>query len=150
VSRTVDERSPSWETPGIYQVASGIYRVPLPLPGEALRAVNVYVIEDGDGLFLIDLGQYLSGASEALESALGFIGHDLSDVRECFVTHIHRDHYTQAVALRRQFGSRVSLGVNEAASMALIQDSPNETFPGQYELLERCGASAPAPWAALD
>jgi hypothetical protein len=28
--------------------ASGVYRIPLPLPGDNLKAVNVYAIPDGE------------------------------------------------------------------------------------------------------
>src|SRR5580700_6317227 len=41
---------PAWITPGAYEVAPGVHRIPLPLPSDALRAVNVYAIEDEDGL----------------------------------------------------------------------------------------------------
>jgi glyoxylase-like metal-dependent hydrolase (beta-lactamase superfamily II) len=33
-----------------------VHRVPLPLPTDGLRAVNVYVVEDDGGLMLIDSG----------------------------------------------------------------------------------------------
>ena len=45
-----------WAEPGTYPVAPGVHRVPLPLPTDGLRAVNVYVIEDDGGLVLIDSG----------------------------------------------------------------------------------------------
>ena len=45
-----------WTAPGAYPVAPGVHRVPLPLPTDGLRAVNVYVIEDDGGLVLIDSG----------------------------------------------------------------------------------------------
>ena len=32
----------SWEEPGAYPVSPGVFRIPLPLPGDSLRAVNVY------------------------------------------------------------------------------------------------------------
>jgi hypothetical protein len=34
----------------------GIYRIPLPLPFDGLRAVNAYAIETADGLVMIDSG----------------------------------------------------------------------------------------------
>ena len=33
-----------WTVPGVYPVAPGVHRVPLPLPTDGLRAVNVYVV----------------------------------------------------------------------------------------------------------
>ena len=77
--------------------------------------MNVYVLEDGDGLVLIDGGWALAEAQEALAAALATLGCELGDVRHFLVTHVHRDHYTQAVELRRIFGSKVSLGAGEHA-----------------------------------
>ena len=55
---TADARAVAreWAEPGAYPVAPGVHRVPLPLPTDGLRAVNVYVIKAGDGLVLIDSG----------------------------------------------------------------------------------------------
>src|SRR6266496_4504028 len=91
----------SWTDPGLFTVAPGVHRVPLPLPTDGLRAVNVYVLEDGDGLVLIDSGWALTESREALAAALATLGCGLGDVRHFLVTHVHRDHYTQAVELRR-------------------------------------------------
>ena len=51
-----------WAEPGVYPVAPGVHRVPLPLPTDGLRAVNVYVITDDSGLVLIDSGWAPSAA----------------------------------------------------------------------------------------
>jgi glyoxylase-like metal-dependent hydrolase (beta-lactamase superfamily II) len=115
-----DDDGHAWERPGAFEVAPGVHRIPLPLPGDALRAVNTYAISDGDGVVMIDGGWALEGATELLERGLAEIGFRLADVREFLVTHIHRDHYTQAVAVRRITGARVSLGEGEQASMAAI------------------------------
>ena len=50
-----------WTAPGVYPVAPGVHRVPLPLPTDGLRAVNVYVVEDDGGLVLIDSGWARAG-----------------------------------------------------------------------------------------
>ena len=41
-----------WTLPGVFEVAPGVHRIVCPLPGDGLKAVNVYAIEDGDGLAL--------------------------------------------------------------------------------------------------
>ena len=41
-------------------MADGVHRIPLPLPNDGLRAVNVYAIADGDGLTLVDSGWALA------------------------------------------------------------------------------------------
>src|ERR1700694_3466319 len=46
----------AWAEPGAYAVAPGVHRIPLPLPGDSLRAVNVYAIEDDKRIVLVDSG----------------------------------------------------------------------------------------------
>jgi glyoxylase-like metal-dependent hydrolase (beta-lactamase superfamily II) len=143
--RTEDEARHAWERPGAFEVAPGVHRIPLPLPGDALRAVNTYAISDGDGVVMIDGGWALTGATELLEQGLAEIGFRLADVREFLVTHIHRDHYTQAVAVRRITGAQVSLGEGEQASMAAIHtiiehpDVANLHQAGAFELADLLG-----------
>src|SRR5205823_4485000 len=81
--------------PGVYEVSTGVYRIPLPLPNDALRAVNVYAVTDGEKLVLVDSGWALTLARQQLSDALGGIGAELADVSEFLVTHVHRDHYSQ-------------------------------------------------------
>src|SRR5688500_17981147 len=109
-----------WTEPGVFEVAPGVYRIPLPLPNDGLHTVNVYAIDDGDGLVLIDSGWALDAAETALESALDTLGRGFEDVRRFLVTHVHRDHYTMAVALRRRFGTRIALGAGEQPSLAKV------------------------------
>ncbi|MCC5698042.1 hypothetical protein LH612_33405, partial [Klebsiella pneumoniae] len=56
------------------------------------------------------------------------------------VTHAHRDHYTQAVALRREFGVRVSLGRGEQANIRGLCRPDRVPLAKQEELLGFCGA----------
>ncbi|MFE5706107.1 MBL fold metallo-hydrolase [Rhodococcus koreensis] len=112
---------PDWAEPGAYQVAPGVHRIPLPLPSDALVAVNVYVLESDDGLVLIDGGWAITAARDCLDESLRAIGHHPRDIMTFLVTHSHRDHYTQAVALRREFRrARIVLGVGERASLSLV------------------------------
>jgi glyoxylase-like metal-dependent hydrolase (beta-lactamase superfamily II) len=121
-------------------VAEGVHRIPLPLPGDGLRAVNVYAIEDGTGLTLVDSGWALAEASRRLEAALAGIGHELGDVRRFLVTHVHRDHYTLAIAVRQRFGSRVLLGAGEQESLDVIINGDGSPAAVYGRLLRRCGA----------
>jgi len=121
-------------------VADGVHRIPLPLPNDGLRSVNVYAIADGDGLTLVDSGWALAEARQRLEDALAGIGHELGDVRRFLITHVHRDHYTLAVVVRRLFGSRVLLGAGERESLNLIINTDASPSAVYRRLLLRCGA----------
>jgi glyoxylase-like metal-dependent hydrolase (beta-lactamase superfamily II) len=129
-----------WERPGAFDVAPGVHRIPLPLPNDGLRAVNVYAIEDGAGLVLIDSGWALEESRRLLEAALAQLGHDLGDISRFLVTHVHRDHYTQALVVRRLLGSRVALGTGEAPVLAEIRANIGRFPPLMLARLQAAGA----------
>jgi glyoxylase-like metal-dependent hydrolase (beta-lactamase superfamily II) len=137
------DTEPDWTEAGAFPVAPGVHRVPLPLPMDGLRAVNVYVIEDDDGLVMIDGGWALEQSRSMLSTALGSLGYRLGDIRRFLVTHLHRDHYTQAVTLRREVGARVSLGIGEKPAIdLLLTDDPLRRFEPQMVALRASGADA--------
>jgi glyoxylase-like metal-dependent hydrolase (beta-lactamase superfamily II) len=131
-----------WTAPGAFEVAPGVHRIPLPLPNDALRAVNVYALSGADGLTVIDSGWALALARERLESALAGLGHALGDISRFLMTHVHRDHYTQAVLLRREFGTRLALGMGERPSLDLWADGAELRLAPQLRRLRRHGAAA--------
>jgi glyoxylase-like metal-dependent hydrolase (beta-lactamase superfamily II) len=137
---TQDDPAADWTAPGVYEVAAGVYRIPLPLPHDGLRAVNVYAVRDGDGLVLVDSGWALAEARDLLEQAVKVLDCSLASVRWFLVTHVHRDHYTMAVAVRREFATRIGLGRGEAATLAAAADLDAEPWAGLLSQLRRGGA----------
>jgi glyoxylase-like metal-dependent hydrolase (beta-lactamase superfamily II) len=119
-----------WAQPGVVEVVPGVYRIPLPLPNDGLKAVNVYAINTDEDVVLIDSGWAIAKARSLLTDALDALGRSLADVRRFLITHIHRDHYTQAIHIRCEFGTPVGLGIGEmaatAASDPLAQRPPNQ------------------------
>lgn len=129
-----------WAEAGAETVVPGVHRVPLPLPSDGLRAVNVYLIEDDDGIVMIDGGWALPESRRTLEEAMASLGHDLGDIRRILVTHIHRDHYTQAVTLRRLLGARVLLGVGERPGLERMLRLRSGAPVTTLDILRRGGA----------
>jgi len=121
-------------------VAPGVYRIPLPLPLDGLRAVNSYAIETGDGLVMIDSGWMLDVSREALERSLAKIGAGFGDIRKFLITHVHRDHYTQAIALRGTFGMKVALGAEERHSLDRMLGKDPFAVSAQAQRLMTAGA----------
>ena len=119
----------------------GVYRIPLPLPTDGLRAVNVYAIEADRGLVLIDSGWALARARGQLERSLAAIGAGLPDVRKFLVTHLHRDHYTQAIEVRRLFGTPVALGAEEKHSINRLLGPEYRPLGAQLTMLRAAGAA---------
>jgi glyoxylase-like metal-dependent hydrolase (beta-lactamase superfamily II) len=112
-------------------VAPGVHRIPLPMPNDGLRAVNVYAIDGGaeGGCVLIDGGWAVVEAQNALEAALGELGWDFADIRRILVTHAHRDHYTLGIALQRALGTRVAIGIGERENVevAMLEATSSAT-----------------------
>ncbi len=131
---------PHWSEPGAHRVADGVHRIPLPLPMDGLRAVNVYALETDDGLTLVDGGWAVEDARRQLEFGLKELGYTVGDITRFLVTHVHRDHYTQAVVLRRELGTHVSLGIGERPTLDLILAPPAED--PTVARLRRAGAPA--------
>jgi glyoxylase-like metal-dependent hydrolase (beta-lactamase superfamily II) len=129
-----------WAEPGAFQVAPGVHRIPLPLPNDALRAVNVYAISGDRELVLVDGGWALEEARRQLETSLKEIGCEIGDITRFLVTHVHRDHYTQAIAVRREFGTRVSLGIGERATLELLTRPRSTDHSAQLGQLLSSGA----------
>jgi len=149
-----DDPDADWTAAGVFRCAPDVYRIPLPLPNDGLRAVNVYAVADGAGWTLVDSGWALAEARELLAAALGELGAGLGDVRRFLVTHAHRDHYTQGVVLRREFGTRIALGRGEQPSLEVIQNAAQRESrvhlvrlrrAGAHELLRRLEAELPPP-----
>jgi glyoxylase-like metal-dependent hydrolase (beta-lactamase superfamily II) len=132
----------AWAEEGAYPVAQGVHRIPLPLPSDGLRAVNVYAIEAESGLVLIDSGWALANALSQLERSLASIGAGLRDVRQFLVTHMHRDHYTQAVEVRRLFGTTIALGQGEQPSIDGLLSGEFRPMRAQLAVLRLAGADS--------
>jgi glyoxylase-like metal-dependent hydrolase (beta-lactamase superfamily II) len=78
-----------------------ILQIRLPMTGNPLRYINGYVLEDDDGLTLIDAGWKADDVLAALHAGLGEHGYALRDIRRLLITHCHFDHYGLAATLRR-------------------------------------------------
>jgi len=135
-----DDPEADWTVPGVHDVGGGLFRIPLPLPQDGLQAVNVYAVRDGDGLVLIDSGWAITEARDLLEQAVKLLGSSLANVRRFLVTHVHRDHYTLAVTLRREFGMRIALGRGEAGTLRVAQDPDADQWAPMLARLHRGGA----------
>ncbi len=129
-----------WSDPEVETVAPGVHRAPVPMPHDGLKAINVYVIEDGDGITLVDAGFDGEGSREAVEAGLAVAGAGLGDVRRMLITHFHHDHLGQATALRRAGAGGYLMGEGEKPNLAHITTDPNASFATRMDALERHGA----------
>lgn len=139
-----------WSVPGCHEVVPGCHRIPLTLPQDGLRAVNVYALAAADGLVLVDGGWRVDGALAELADGLARIGRGLADVRDVLVTHVHRDHYTLATALRREHGARVWLGRHERENLEAVRALGSNVPTTSLRELHRAGLPGLADTVAAD
>jgi len=126
-------------TSGVEQITPAVHRIPLPLPDDGLRAVNVYAIQGPDGVGLIDGGWLIPAALDALQHGLAAIGLGIGDITAVLTTHFHRDHYTLALELRRLTGCPVALGGPERASVNAVM-AGERALDRLLALMRRAGA----------
>jgi glyoxylase-like metal-dependent hydrolase (beta-lactamase superfamily II) len=106
-----------WTEPGAFEVAPGVHRIPLPLPRDGLRAINVYAIEDGGRLVLVDCGWRHPKTTDALRAGIAAIGADPKDIKLVLCTHAHYDHYGLTAYIRDHAGATIALGDKELESL---------------------------------
>jgi glyoxylase-like metal-dependent hydrolase (beta-lactamase superfamily II) len=135
-------RQAEWYEPSVDEVADGVYRIPLPLPTDGLRAVNVYLITGGDSEpACIDSGWSVPEAREVLINGLATLRLGLADIRRFLVTHIHRDHFTQAITIRQETQTRIALGEGERPALGLLCGPADERVGRRWDQLVRNGGS---------
>jgi len=141
-----------WAAEGAWPVTEGIHRIPLPLPSDVLKAVNVYVIETDDGLVLIDGGWAIEAARDVLERSLRLLGAGFGDIRRFLVTHVHRDHYSMAAELGKEYGAEVALGAEEKPSLDLLNDHsrPRKETPFYASLVSAGAAELGDQWNKVE
>jgi len=72
----------------------------MPIGVNHIESVNVYLLEDGDSVTLVDCGMWRPGEPDdglaKLNDALNVRGYVLDDISRIIVTHAHIDHYGMA------------------------------------------------------
>lgn len=121
------------------QLADGIHRIPLALPLDDLKVINAYAFESSHGLILVDPGWATAETERTLTAALAELDYTMHDVTKIIATHAHWDHYTQAVGLRDEHGTKVYLGAGERHSLDAFATLTGP-YPRQVELLREAGA----------
>jgi glyoxylase-like metal-dependent hydrolase (beta-lactamase superfamily II) len=104
---------------------------------------NIYLIDGGDELALVDAGTGLDTAG--VLANVSALGHDPSRIRHVFLTHAHGDHAGGAAGLRAQLDARVYLANAERAALETADETSlgldiarrNGYYPADYRL-PRC------------
>ena len=89
----------------------GIGVAAMPIGVNHIESVNVYLVEDGDSVTLVDCGMWHPGEPDdgltKLRDALNVRGYVLDDISRIIVTHAHIDHYGMAGRLMELTGAEL-------------------------------------------
>lgn len=103
--------------PPVEKVRPGLWSIPVPIPDNPLRYVNVYALELDHGVAIVDAGWNTDAAWDALVAGLEQIGGSVADVQAVLVTHFHADHYGLAGRVREASGAWIGLHPEDAAML---------------------------------
>ncbi|WP_433222165.1 MBL fold metallo-hydrolase [Dactylosporangium sp. CS-047395] len=109
----IEAHEASWrarEVPEPAQVVPGVWAVPIPLNGHALRSITVFLAETRDGPVLIDAGYAHPSCWTAFQASLAVIGHRVETIRAVLLTHNHPDHVGFADRVRAASGATIAMG----------------------------------------
>lgn len=108
------------------EVAPGVHWLSTPLPFR-LRAINLYLLEDGDGWTIVDCGYSREDVREQWEQVWGctLAGRP---VTRLVVTHFHPDHAGNSAWICERWELRpwMTLGEWLTANMAMHEDTPTD------------------------
>jgi hydroxyacylglutathione hydrolase len=88
--------------------------MPLQIHSIPMGMARAYLIENGEGLVLVDAG--LPRYEQSVLRRMRALG--LDDLRLIFITHAHLDHYGSAAALRRLTGAPIAVHRADGDAMA--------------------------------
>ena len=119
------------------EVARGVYQV-------GLRGVNVFLIDAGDDLVLVDAG--LRSSPARITEAVYGLGRLPQDVRAIVVTHAHPDHVGGLAEMQRRTGAEIWMHPADAALVRRgVLGRPLEAGPSR---LSRTLVSALGRWSS--
>ena len=85
-----------------FNLEYGITHIPLELPWSSPGFVNVYFIEDANGLVMIDCGVDGNKYLKLLESKMDLLGIRFEDIKLLIGTHMHSDHIGLSTIIREK------------------------------------------------
>ena len=111
---------------------AGVHWVRLPVPG-ALKHINVWLLEDGDGWTLVDTGMDVPAARAAWDGPLtAYLGG--RPLKRIIVTHHHPDHAGLAAWLAARANVPVFMSAPEYALLARFDDAATNPASGDWRI----------------
>ena len=124
----------------------GVTRVVLPIEVNAIESVNMYVIDDGEKVTVVDCGVWKperpDGGLATVEAGLQGAGYALADVSRVIITHAHIDHYGLAGEVVRRSGGELWMHRRTDLDLTKYED-PDEAVDRRMLMLADHGLYGP-------
>ncbi len=120
----------------VTEVATGLFRLPLPLGIQGIPTLSAYLLRDDAGDTLVDCGIASGVGAEAcgeLEAALRTCGSSIEQVARLVVTHAHIDHFGLAGEVVRRSGG--DLWMHRRTDLDLAKYADPEEAVDRRELM---------------
>ena len=98
------------------ELAPGMWRLPVALPGHSVGHVNTYALVSADGILLIDTGWDTD--DPPIGAFLRRVGAEPHHVERVLTTHCHVDHCGLGRRLQERFGARLAMHDEDASLLA--------------------------------
>ena len=95
-------------------ILPGLYRIPVPLPGNPLKELNAYLLRGNERSILIDTGFRQDECRSALFAGLEELGCQGQPV-DVLLTHLHSDHSGLAVEAAGEQGHIYISGIDRSS-----------------------------------
>ncbi len=119
----------------LQRIANGISWARIPMPG-SLGHINSWLLDDHDGLAIVDTGLLLSSCSDAWKAL--FTGAlDGVKITRVICTHLHPDHIGLAGWLAKRFGVELWMTRSEWLTAKMLTASASEEVPEAYITMQR-------------
>lgn len=132
----------------VVEVAPGVLRAQLPINFTGLGHVNCYLLEDRDGVAIVDPGLPGPASYKVLKARLQQAGFPMKRVHTVVVTHSHPDHFGGAGRVRHETGARIV--THQRFRLMWDPTEPPDVdvddVPDVVEQIERRYPWQPPPW----
>jgi glyoxylase-like metal-dependent hydrolase (beta-lactamase superfamily II) len=95
------------------EIFPGIFQIKLTLSGFSPDYVNVYLIRIKNGYLIVDTGWDSPPALQFLQTQMGEIGAQLSDIKQIVITHCHIDHLGMIPRFKKYNNPQIYIHQNE-------------------------------------
>jgi len=133
-------------TEDITELAPGVLRSQLPIELPGLGHVNCYMLQDGDGVALVDPGLPGEDNWRALEHRLDKAGYRVSDVHTVICTHSHPDHFGGAARLAEESGADIVTHAEFGNAWNQIEDPEFFDLDGEAVDVDPAKPLEGTPW----